>query len=211
MLAGVKRVKERRGTSRRAWAVALAVAIAVALGGCGGSGGSGTTTPQSGRPSAPSVNRTGTKPQEVTTKLHLSRGDCALLAAALRKRTGEPVRASSQPHPPHSECRLQGKRTTATVTLDTSYGAHQRYFNRVTETQQFGAPDPAKMPHPMPGVGEPGVYGQSANWIPALGTLLAVRGNRWVTVNYAAAGESRPARKAAAAAVARRAFRLSAR
>lgn len=191
---------------------ALALAAgALWLAGCGSSGGGATSTTTGATKAAPSVNRTGVKPEEATTSLHLSRRDCDLLGAALLKRTGRTIHISSEPKPPLSGCRLRGRGVDVTVALDTSYGAHQRYFNRVTEAQQFGAPDPAKMPHPMPGVGEPGAYGQSANWIPAIGTLLAVRGNRWITVNYAAAGKSRPVRKAAAAAAARQAFRLSAR
>lgn len=186
-----------------------AVACVFALAGCGGGGETSGSSPQA-ESTSPVVNRIGTQAGERPTSLHLSRRDCDLLGAALTKRTGRTIHIASEPRPPLSGCRLHGHGISVTIALDTSYGAHQRYFNRVVETQQFGAPDQAKMPHPVPGVGEPGVYGQSANWIPAIGTLLAVRGNRWITINYAAAGESRPARKAAAAAMARRAFRLSA-
>ncbi|HEU4599929.1 MAG TPA: hypothetical protein VFS26_09285 [Solirubrobacterales bacterium] len=157
------------------------------------------------------MNRTGVKPGEAPTTLHLSRQDCDLLGAALTKRTGRTVHITADSKPPLSGCRLNGHAVHVTVTLDTSYGAHQRYFNRMTETQQFGAPDQAKMPHPVPGVGEPGVYGQSAEWIPALRTLLAVRGNRWLTISYGAEEESRPERKQGASALALRAFRLSSR
>jgi hypothetical protein len=184
-----------------------ALACTALLAGCGGSGG-GSTTSDGG--SAPAVNLKGVKSGEKETALHLSRADCAALGAALARRAGGSVQVSAEPRPPLSQCRLQGDGLSVTVSLDSSYGAHQRYLNRVVETQQFGAPDPAKMPHPVPGVGEPGAYAENANWIPALGTLLAVRGNRWITVDYAAVGESRPARKAAAARVARQAFRLSA-
>jgi hypothetical protein len=188
--------------------IGAALLCAMLLSACGGSGGSSRTT---GTASAPAVNLKGVTPEERRSALRLSRRDCGLLGAALTKQTGRTVYITSDSKPPLSGCRLNGHGIHLTVTLDTSYGAHQRYFNRVTETQQFGAPDPAKMPHPVPGVGEPGAYGQSAEWIPGLGTLLAVRGNRWLTISYAAAGEPRPARKAAAAALARRAFRLSAR
>ncbi|HET7122010.1 MAG TPA: hypothetical protein VFI17_12280 [Solirubrobacterales bacterium] len=199
-------VNGSRGPLRLAGAI---LACALLLGGCGGT--ATDSTGGSAEEVAPAVNRTGIKPEEARTSLRLGRDDCRALAAALTRRSGQPVNASSQPRPPHSECQLHGRGIAVSISLDASYGAHKRYFNRVVETQQFGAPDPAKMPHPVPGVGESGAYGQSAEWIPGLGTLLAVRGNRWVTISYAAAGESRPTRKAAAATVGRRAFRLSAR
>lgn len=198
-------VNGTRAASRLAGAV---LACASLLTACGSPGGQTTAT---GGKSLPPVNLKGVQPDERASAMHLGRGDCEALGAALARRTGRSIRASSQPRPPHSECRLTGRGVEVTISLDASYGAHQRYLNRVVETEQFGAPDQAKMPHPVPGVGEPGAYGQSANWIPALGTMLAVRGNRWITVNYAAAGRSRSARKAAAGAVARQAFRLSAK
>jgi hypothetical protein len=202
-------VNGNRAHPRRAGVIFLCVA-AFAVAGYGSGGSSDRTSSNGGEPS-PAANSKGVKPEEKRTALHLSRRDCDLLGAGLVKRTGRTIRISSEPKPPLSGCRLQGPGIDVTISLDTSYGAHQRYLNRVVETQQFGAPDQAKMPHPVPGVGEPGAYGQSANWIPALGTMLAVRGNRWLTVNYGAAGESLAARKAAAAAIARRAFKLSAR
>jgi hypothetical protein len=187
------------------------VSCALVLAGCGGSEGGSPGTAPARKPNQQVVNSKGTEASERTTALHLSRHDCDLLGAALTKRTGRTVYITSDPQPPLSGCRLNGHRIHVTITLDTSYGAHQRYLNRIVETQQFGAPDQAKMPHPVPGVGEPGAYGQSANWIPAIGTLLAVRGNRWLTISYGAEAETRPERKAGAVALALRAFRLSAR
>jgi hypothetical protein len=61
------------------------------------------------------------------------------------------------------------------------------------------------------GVGDPSAGDHYASWIPALRTLFAVRGNRFLTVAYSAPGRSRHAAEVAAAALARRAFRLSAR
>lgn len=218
-MRGVNGSRRLLGREGAFLACALILAGALALTGCGGSssgaGESGGTTAGSSAGSreeaAPSVNRTGIKPEEAATTVHLSWRDCDQLGAALTKRTGRTIYISAEPRPPRSGCRLQGHGIDVTITLDTSYGAHKRYFNRVVETQQFGAPDQAKMPHPVPGVGEPGAYGQSAQWIPAIGTLLAVRGNRWITMSYAAAGQSRPERKDAAAALAIRAFRLTGR
>lgn len=105
----------------------------------------------------------------------------------------------------------QSRRQSVSIYLDTAYAARQRYYNRMVEQNQFYDTDPAKRPHPVAGVGDPGAYEHTANWIPALGTLYAVRGSRWVTVAYSAAGLSLPRREALAAALARRAFRLTAR
>jgi len=81
----------------------------------------------------------------------------------------------------------------------------------MVEQDQFYGTDPAKHPHPVPGVGDPGAYGHTASWIPALSTLYAVRGNRWLTVGYSVVGLSLSQRQPMAAALARRAFRLTAR
>lgn len=80
----------------------------------------------------------------------------------------------------------------------------------MVEQVQFNAPDPAKIPQAVPGVGDRSAYEHTASWIPALSTLYAVRGNRWLTVAYSVAGRSRPQRKAAAAVLARQAFKLTA-
>jgi hypothetical protein len=63
--------------------------------------------------------------------------------------------------------RLSGPRADVNVYLDAAYAAHQRYANRMVEQAQLGAPDPAKVPHPVAGVGDPGSHGGSANWVPA--------------------------------------------
>jgi hypothetical protein len=76
---------------------------------------------------------------------------------------------------------------------------------------QFNAPDPAKIPHHVPGIGDKAADEHFASWIPAYSTLYAVRGNRWLTLAYSVDGKSRPQRLAAAAALARRAFSLTAR
>jgi hypothetical protein len=80
----------------------------------------------------------------------------------------------------------------------------------VVETAQFGTSDPSHLPHPIAGVGDRDASGHGANWIPALRTLLAVRGNRWLTISYSVAGQSGPAALAAAATLARPAFHLTA-
>lgn len=141
---------------------------------------------------------------------HLSRGDCAALTGAVRARTGRAARGRSQPRPPLSRCRIGGRGLDVNVYLDAAHAAHQRYENRMVEQAQFGAPNPALVPHDVRGVGESAAGGHGASWVPAFSTLFAVRGGRFLTVAYSVAGLSRHRRLSAAAALARRAFRLSA-
>jgi hypothetical protein len=180
---------------------------AAALGGCGS--GSGGTSSTSMGPNSPTVNRTGVKAQERESHLRLSHADCRALGAALAKRAGRSPAASGDFSPPLSLCRLSGQGVRVTVSLDAGYGAHQRYYNRIDEQEQFGAPDPARMPHAVPGVGDPAAEGHDAEWVPAYRTLFAVRGNRWITIAYSVPGLSRPQARAGAAALARLAFRVS--
>jgi len=100
---------------------------------------------------------------------------------------------------------------SVSVYLDAAYAARQRYANRMVEQVQFYGTDPAKRPHAVAGVGDRSAHEHTASWIPAFSTLYAVRGNRWVTVAYSTEGLPRPQREAAAAALAREAFRLTAR
>ena len=59
-------------------------------------------------------------------------------------------------------------------------------------------------------VGEKAAYDSDANWIPALRSLLAVRGNRWLTVTISIAGRLNRRLRDEAAVLARAGFRLSA-
>ncbi|HET9591580.1 MAG TPA: hypothetical protein VFP17_01570, partial [Solirubrobacterales bacterium] len=148
---------------------------------------------------------------QAETSLHLGRGDCAALAATVRRQTGVPLQRQSEPTPPNSRCQVQGPGVHVSISLDAAYAARTRYSNRIDEQVQFNAADPAKVPHAVGGVGDKGAYNHNASWIPAYSTLWAVRGNRWLTVVYSAAGKTRAQRLAAVAPLARQAFRLSAR
>ncbi|HTR75312.1 MAG TPA: hypothetical protein VMH33_08660 [Solirubrobacterales bacterium] len=182
--------------------IGLAVVLAVA--GCG-SGGS-----TSSEPAVLSRGIKGESTTEKATKAHLSAADCAALAKFVEVRAKTRLTHRSTPTPPLSRCRLEGPGISINVYLDTGFAAHQRYENRVTETDQFGVGDPAKVPHPVPGVGEKAAYEAGANWIPSLQTLLAVRGDRWVTVTISVARWSDRRLRDEAAGLGRAAFRLSA-
>lgn len=185
----------------------LLLGFAVALAGCGSDSSSSVSTSTSG-----SSNRYfGEHRGQQESSLHLSAADCRALTATVRKQTGSPVQPQPEPTPPNSRCQMQGRGVRVSISLDAAYAARQRYSNRIDEQVQFNAADPAKVPHAVAGVGDKGAYNQYASWIPAYSTLWAVRGNRWLTVVYSVAGRTRAQRLAAAAPLARQAFRLTAR
>jgi hypothetical protein len=201
----------------------LAVLLTAAL--LAGCGGSGDTTGAGTSGSAPR-HEVGPRGEEIggeaASALHLSRSDCtALQRRALPQRgrwadSGKhgheigPSALHAEPTPPSSRCRFTAPGVTIGVYLDSGHAARQRYLNRMVEQNQFGAPDPGRLTHPVPGVGDPAPGDQNASWVPALGTLFAVRGNRWLTVAYSVAGLSSPQSLARAAALARLGFRLTA-
>jgi hypothetical protein len=202
--------------ARRALAACGALAICGLLAaGCGG--GSSRSEETGGTAQASRPNPVGPTDKsglgEAATGLHLSRGDCTALAAWLRSAElpgSPPISPHSTPAPPRSTCKLRAPGTTVLLTLDTAYGARQRYANRLVEQVQFNTTDPRAVPHYVPGVGDRVAPGRGANWIPAYSQLMAVRGNRWLTVDFSVPGLSSRDRVALAAELARRAFRLSA-
>lgn len=147
---------------------------------------------------------------EAATHAHISAADCAALGRLAEHRLGTKLSHRSDPSPPLSHCHLSGHGTSIAIYLDTGFAAHQRYANRIEETVQFNAQHPAGLPQPVPGVGEKAAYNADANWIPALRSLLALRGNRWLTVTISVAGHSSRALRDEAAVLARAGFKLSA-
>jgi hypothetical protein len=147
---------------------------------------------------------------EAATSARISAGDCAALAKLAERRLGVPLSQDSSPKPPLSRCRLSGHGASVNVYLDSGFAAHQRYANRIEETVQFNGQHPKGLPQPVPHVGEKAAYNADANWIPALGSLLAVRGNRWLTVTISDPGLSGDELRDEAAVLARAGFRLTA-
>jgi hypothetical protein len=183
---------------------------ALLLAGCGGSGGASGTTAGG----APAHNLPGAKGErigkEAATSQHVSRTDCEALRRRAEAQTGRRLALFDEPTPHSSRCRLTAAGVTIGVYLDSGRSARQRYKNRMTEQNQFGAPDPSRTVHPVAGVGDPAPGSQNASWVPGLGTLFAVRGNRWLTVAYSVDGLAPPQARARAAALARLGFRLTA-
>ncbi|HEX6456061.1 MAG TPA: hypothetical protein VF009_06025 [Solirubrobacterales bacterium] len=182
----------------------LSLLVAALLAGCGSGGSTSTTTTPSGG------GNFRERPGQQPTSLHLGAADCKALAATVARQAGSAVHRESEPTPPNSRCQLQGRGVRVSISLDTAYDARQRYENRMTEQVQFNAAYPDRDPHHVPGVGDRASGEHFASWIPAYSTLYAVRGNRWLTLAYSVAGKTRPQRLAAAAALARQAFKLSA-
>jgi hypothetical protein len=153
----------------------------------------------------------GDHPREQATKAAITGGDCRRLRARVEQRSGSRLESESEPSPPSSRCLIRGGALRVSVYLDAAYAARQRYANRMVEQVQFYGADPAKRPHAVAGVGDRSAHEHTASWIPALSSLYAVRGNRWLTIAYSDPSLPRPQRKAAAAALARLAFKLTAR
>ncbi len=196
--------------------LSAAIALVLAAAGCGGGGSSSSSSASTtGRKAVQEpIQSRGIKGENPTTEaattLRISAPDCAALARLAEGRLQRKLTRHATPKPPLSRCRLEGPGTSINVYLDSGFAAHQRYANRIEETVQFNAENPAGLPQPVPDVGEKAAYNADANWIPALRSLLAVRGNRWLTVTIAVAGEPDEALRAEAAVLARAGFKLTA-
>lgn len=187
------------------------LACLVVVVGCGG--GSATTSP--GRAAIQeSVQSRGIKGEdpltEGPTSAHISASDCVALQKLAEERLGKKLTRRSTPAPPLSRCRLNGPGTAVNVYLDSGFAANRRYHNRIEETVQFNFENPAGLPQPVPHIGEKAAYNADASWIPNLRSLLAVRGNRWLTVTISVDGRSDRQLRDDAAVVARAGFKLTA-
>jgi len=147
---------------------------------------------------------------EAATRAHISTGGCKSLASLAEERLGTKLTVHSDPSPPLSHCHLTGHGASVAIYLDSGFAAHQRYTNRIEETVQFNTENPAGLPQPVPHVGEKVAYNADANWIPALRSLLALRGNRWLTVTISVAGHPNRELRDEAAVLARAGFKLTA-
>jgi hypothetical protein len=186
--------------------------------GCGGGSGTSGSTTAGGSP-ARQANQNAVQPQgikgesptaEAATNAHISPTDCAALQKLAEERLGTKLSRRSSPKPPLSRCRLDGPGTSVNVYLDSGFAANRRYHNRIEETVQFNYEDQGGVPHPVPHVGEKAAYNSSASWIPNLRSLLAVRGNRWLTVTISVDGMSNRRSRDEAAVLARAGFKLTA-
>jgi hypothetical protein len=202
-------------------AAALGLGVCLAIAGCGGGGSSSVGGTTGGATSAGGGKRAIHEPiqsrgikgedpsAEAASRAHLSTADCKELAALAEDQLGTKLSRKSTPAPPLSRCQMSGGGVTVNVYLDAGFAAHQRYDNRIEETVQFNTENPRGLPQPVPHVGEKAAYNADANWIPAIRSLLAVRGNRWLTVNLSAPGLTDDELRDEAAVLARAGFKLT--
>jgi hypothetical protein len=191
-----------------------AIALALAAVGCGGGSGTTGSSNADGHAVPEPVRSQGIKGEDPTTEAateaHISPADCVALQKLAEERLGTKLSRRSIPNPPLSRCRLDAPGISVNVYLDTGFAANRRYHNRIEETVQFNSRDPGGVPHPVPHVGEKSAYNSAASWIPNLRSLLAVRGNRWLTVTISVAGSSDRELRDEAAVLARAGFKLTA-
>jgi hypothetical protein len=199
----------------RCWVLYIGLLACLVVAGCGGSvttGGSSSATGHASRQEP--VQSQGIKGEdpgaEAASKAHLSPADCVALQKLAEERLGAKLARRSSPKPPLSRCRLDGPGASVNIYLDSGFAANQRYHNRMEETVQFNSQDPGGVPHPVAHVGEKSAYNSAASWIPNLRSLLAVRGNRWLTVTISVDGFSDRALREEAAVLARAGFKLTA-
>jgi hypothetical protein len=197
------------------------VACLVTVGCGGGSGttggsssGAGTTTAAGRHAIQEPVQSRGIKGEDPTVEAasnsHISPSACIALQKLAEERLGTKLSRRATPKPPLSKCGLDGPGASVNVYLDSGFAANRRYHNRIEETVQFNSEDQGGVPHPVPHVGEKAAYNSAASWIPNLRSLLAVRGNRWLTLTISVDGKSNEELLAEAAALARAGFKLTA-
>jgi hypothetical protein len=109
-----------------------------------------------------------------------------------------PLRRSSSSTSGRSVCRFHGHTANVEAQLDVSTRAVTRYFNRITESQQFSSTNRLLRPVPVPDLGDRGVPGGGANWIPYFDQLLSARGQAALLVNFFARGAANDALKRSA-------------
>jgi hypothetical protein len=192
----------------------LGIVVCLIVVGCGGGSGTTAGSTGAGRAVHEPIQSRGIKGEdpaaEAASRAHISAADCVALQKLAEERLGTHLSRHPTPKPPLSRCRLDGPGTSVNIYLDSGFAANQRYHNRIDETVQFNSDDPHKVPHPVPHVGEKSAYNSAASWIPNLRSLLAVRGNRWLTVTISVDGKTNRQLRDEAAVLARAGFKLTA-
>jgi hypothetical protein len=106
-----------------------------------------------------------------------------------------------------TSCHYRGQGMSVRLTIDSASQAARRYFNSLTERQQFYGDDPKLRPRNLRGVGEDeALGGAAANWVPSTGRLAAYGYERIVKVDLGVRGLSDAASRRAAARIGRIAF-----
>jgi hypothetical protein len=173
------------------------LALCAAPAGCGSGRGSnastGSTTSASAAPNQKAAAPAGVA--AACTRIPV-RMVSALVAGAGGRSV--PLERTASSTAGRSVCRFRGRSVNVEAQLDAATRAVTRYFNRVTELLQFSSTNAKLRPVPVPALGDRGVPGGGANWVPFFDQLLSVRGERTLLVNFFVRGASTPALKRAA-------------
>jgi hypothetical protein len=164
------------------------------LAGCAGGGGeSGGSTPRPHPRPGPPSRPAGVA--AVCSSIPVRRVQELISAGGGRE---SPLRRRSSSTSGRSVCRFHGRTANVEAQLDVSTRAVTRYFNRITESQQFSSTNRLLRPIPVHGLGDYGVPGGGANWIPFFDQLLSARGQGALLVNFFARGAANDALKRSA-------------
>ncbi len=129
----------------------------------------------------------------------------------MRSRTGgeAPLKLATSGSARLSQCSYSAPGVVVSVSLDTASDSHQRFSNRVVEEIQFSDNDPARIPRPVKGIGDPGSENGGAVWTTSSAQLLAIRGKRLLIVDFYVRGLPDGRLRDGAAALARRAYAIT--
>jgi hypothetical protein len=106
-----------------------------------------------------------------------------------------------------TSCHYRGRGVAVRLSIDSASQAARRYFNSLTERQQFYGDQPELRPRDVKGVGEDeALGGVAAYWVPSTGRLAAYGFERIVKVDLGVRGLSDAASRRAAARIGRIAF-----
>jgi hypothetical protein len=164
----------------------VVTAAVFVLASCGGG------SPSSSVPAGPAVTTAAPRHTQTGIAAACSKIPLSRVAALVRSAGGSAsgLRRSSGGTVRLTRCAFRAPGVNADLGLDAARRAVTRIFNRVTEYAQFSSTTPALRPLPVEGLGDRGVPGGGANWVPAYDQLLSVRGRRAMIATFYVRGAS---------------------
>ena len=107
-----------------------------------------------------------------------------------------------------SDCRFHTRDAATWVTIDRAVDTAKRYWYRKEEQQEFHAPDAARRPRDIRGIGQDRTYGGvGAFWTPALNRLIAFRDRTMIIVGFTVKGSTDKEREEGAVQLAKLTYR----
>jgi hypothetical protein len=177
---------------RRLRALVL-LGAAIALASCGGGSGGATSS-----------EKPGPAPAALCARIPLPAVERLVDRADPRK--APPLQRSAAGTERLLQCHFTAKGVKVGVSLDRAQNNRQRFDNRITEMSQFSTNQPATLPRPVRGVGDPRTGNFGAEWIPALEQMLAYRPGAYLIVDFSAGEASDTANRNGAADLGRLSF-----